>query len=590
MLKWFKPGGFVLLVTLLFHLGGCSGSGGTPAGNGGGSVGPPPVPPVTPPAVLSTTPASGAASLVSDTAISATFSKEMEAASLNPSTFKIGGVTGTVTYREKTAFFSPADDLSPFTTYTAVITHGAKDTEGNPLPSDYSWRFHTGGLAEPSHLRAAPPSLTFLAADGGPIPPPQNLTFSSPDLATFDWSITDDAPWLTESPLSGTSSTPAAVSVNTTRLPPGTYTAAITVTPSGTQEASETVPVSYTIASSSPPAACSGPMRAPYIAFDTPASVTLAWECGPQGTVEWGIGSALTDRKEDALPSGNKHFVTLSPLSPDARYTYRVSVNGGLLGQGSFRTAKAAGDNTFRFAALGDTGTGSTAQFALASLIERIDPSFVLLVGDVIYDSGEEAEFDPHYFIPYRKLIDHLPFFPVAGNHDLRADKGATFKSNFYHPAGNLYYDFHWGDAHFIALDSTNADDPRQMPWLQQTLSSSTATWKIVYFHHPAYSSGQYGGYRYIQDHFVPLFEQYHVDLVFTAHDHDYERTLPRNGVTYLVTGGGGADLRAVGQNSFTAFSRSIHHLIQGEMTPHTLTLSAVDSNGTPFDSVTLTK
>ena len=162
--------------------------------------------------------------------------------------------------------------------------------------------------------------------------------------------------------------------------------------------------------------------------------------------------------------------------------------------------------------------------------------------------------------------------------------------SDFYHPTGKLYYDFHWGDTHFIALDSTNASDPNQMAWLTQTLSASTSLWKIVYFHHPAYSSGFYGGYRYIQENFVPLFEKYKVDLVINGHDHDYERTQPINGITYLVTGGGGAGSRPVGRSNFTAFSAAVHHIVKGQMAGNTLTLNAIDSKGAVFDSVTLKK
>lgn len=372
--------------------------------------------------------------------------------------------------------------------------------------------------------------------------------------------------------------------------------------PAASPEAVSTLPGSppvlppIPVSPASPQAACPGRTRLPDIAFDTPASATIAWECAPNGTVEWGI-STLDHRLEDDLAAGNKHFVTLPSLRPDTRYLYRVTVNGGLLGQGAFQTAKPAGDNRFSFIAFGDSGAGSPAQSALASLMEKLDFSFAIIAGDVIYERGEEREFDPHYFIPYQNLINHLPFFPVAGNHDVWSDQGATFLSNFYHPGGKLHYDFHWGDTHFINFDSTNAEKPQQMAWLERTLASSGALWKIVYFHHPVYSSGEYGGYRTLQDRFVPLFEKHQVDLVITGHDHDYERTCPisgkqcaAGGITYLVTGAGGAGTAPVGRSDFTAFSRAVHHLVRAEMAGGTLTLDAIDSGGAVFDSVVLRK
>lgn len=288
--------------------------------------------------------------------------------------------------------------------------------------------------------------------------------------------------------------------------------------------------------------------------------------------------------------SGNKHFVTLPNLMPNTLYSYRVTVNSVLLGEATFETAKGAGDNNFTFVAFGDGGTGTADQAALALLMEKTSFSFGLIAGDVVYEKGYEGDFDPHYFVPYRKSINHLPFFPVVGNHDIETDGGVTFRSNFLHPTGRLYYDFHWGETHFIALNSNTPADPQQLAWLDQILARSAARWKVVYFHHPPHSSSTHGSNLEVQAHFVPLLEKYHVDIVFSGHDHDYERTQPINGVQYIVTGGGGAPLYPAGTSGFTAYSKSTHHIVIASMTAGTLTLRAADENGTVFDSFTLKK
>jgi len=305
--------------------------------------------------------------------------------------------------------------------------------------------------------------------------------------------------------------------------------------------------------------------------------------------VAWGPAPDLTERLE-VNEGGTKHRVTLQGLASDTSYAYRVTANGEVLGTGIFRTSVGAGENDFSFIVLGDSGQGSPAQAAIASLMEKIPFSFAILPGDVIYEGGYESEFEPAYFIPYKRLIDHLPFFPVVGNHDLVSDQGKTFRENFFHPSGSLYYDFHWGDTHFIALDSTHSDDPGQRAWLDQTLAGSAASWKIVYFHHPPYNSGIFGNNAFIQRDFVPILEKYKVDVVFTGHAHSYERTFPINQVTYFVTGGGGGGLTQTGKSDFTAYSDSVYHLLLVEMTAGTLTVKAIDRNGTVFDSVTINK
>jgi hypothetical protein len=104
------------------------------------------------PIVISTTPVHAAVGVNLNTAISATFNKVMNPATLNGSTFTLKqgttAVTGTVTYSGSTAFFTPAANLAPTTTYTATITTGAKDQVGNALVNDYVWSFTTGSVID----------------------------------------------------------------------------------------------------------------------------------------------------------------------------------------------------------------------------------------------------------------------------------------------------------------------------------------------------------------------------------------------------------------------------------------------------------
>ena len=96
-------------------------------------------------------------------------------------------------------------------------------------------------------------------------------------------------------------------------------------------------------------------------------------------------------------------------------------------------------------------------------------------------------------------------------------------------------------DVELIVLDST-AITTAQTRWLQRTLARRSGFRRIVAFHHPPYTCGGHLGSATVRKTWVPLFERYGVRLVLNGHDHNYQR-FERNGVTYVVHGGGGAGL-----------------------------------------------
>ena len=116
------------------------------------------------PAVTSTTPADSAASVAPNAGINATFSKAMDPSTLNPATFTLTGpgptsIAGKITYdaTNRIATFTPTGALATTSLYTATVTAGAADLEGNGLAADVSWSFTTGSTASlsPVDLGAA---------------------------------------------------------------------------------------------------------------------------------------------------------------------------------------------------------------------------------------------------------------------------------------------------------------------------------------------------------------------------------------------------------------------------------------------------
>ena len=342
--------------------------------------------------------------------------------------------------------------------------------------------------------------------------------------------------------------------------------------------------------------ACGIPPREPYVQEVSATSATIAW-------VGWQPGVGRVEYGRRPGPEGvvtdlrvlRRHAVTLHDLAPDSTYYYEIEKDDGSRAAGSFRTAPVGAGSSFVFAVIGDSGDGGTSQMAVAGLLERSVPDLVLHTGDVVYPSGRQRHYDRRYFAPYGKLIGSVPVFPVPGNHDVKTKNGAAYLENFHLPfgdpgGGGRYYSFDWGDAHFAALDSelyhedTGADPVEQKVWLERDLAATRRRWKFVFLHRPLYSSSKHGGDSTIRRDLEPVFVNNGVNLVFSGHDHCYERTLPIKGVTYVVSGGGGKTLYPAGKSKWTARSVSAHHAVLVHIEGERLSLEALEPDGAILD------
>ncbi len=200
--------------------------------------------------------------------------------------------------------------------------------------------------------------------------------------------------------------------------------------------------------------------------------------------------------------------------------------------------------DSIKFAVIGDTGTGGREQYEVAKLLNearaRFPFEFVLMMGDNIYGGESPSDFVKKFETPYKPILDAgVKFYAALGNHDEPSQR-------FYKPFnmdGKRYYSFGKGDAEFFALDSTYMA-PAQIDWLKDALQKSKAKWKIPYFHHPLYSSGEkHGSEADLRTLIEPLFLENGVDVVFAGHEHFYERLKPQKGI-YYITEGGSAKLR----------------------------------------------
>ena len=196
--------------------------------------------------------------------------------------------------------------------------------------------------------------------------------------------------------------------------------------------------------------------------------------------------------------------------------------------------------DSVRFGVIGDNGTGETPEYEvgkqLAASHETFPFTFVIMMGDNLYGSQRPQDFVKKFEAPYKLLLDaKVDFYASLGNHD---DPNQRFYTPF-HMGGQRYYSFKKGNVRFFALDS-NYMDRAQLAWLEPELKNSGSDWKIAYFHHPLYSSGMHGSQVDLRVVLEPLFLKYGVDVVFSGHEHFYQRIKPQKGINYFVSGAAG--------------------------------------------------
>jgi hypothetical protein len=343
--------------------------------------------------------------------------------------------------------------------------------------------------------------------------------------------------------------------------------------------------------------------RAPYVLSTTPTSAYLVWNTDrPGGSIVEYSRDGQTQWKHLILTQSlRRHVVHLTGLQPSSAYRYRVGSNGQLLASGRLQTARAANE-PFRFAVWGDSGAGSTSQKQLARQIDRNWPNLLLHTGDLIYDRGAAQDYDARFFRIYAPILARVPFYGSLGNHDVLTRNGQPFLDNFILPRNGPQglqaernYSFDYGNAHFVALDSNLSEAALRRfvaPWLDLDLRRSKAVWKFVFFHHPPYSSGEHGDVIRTQRVLTPIFTARGVDVVFNGHDHDYERMKPIRGVTYIVTGGGGAGLYRHAQRSprTAKWYNASHSFTRVDVSGSTLRGRQINQSGQTIDNWSLTK
>lgn len=256
-----------------------------------------------------------------------------------------------------------------------------------------------------------------------------------------------------------------------------------------------------------------------------------------------------------------------------------------------------------KFAVIGDTGTGDEAQLSVARQMvrqrEKTHFEFVIMLGDNIYEKGEQKDIKPRFEEPYKDLLGAgVKFYATLGNHDII--KGLEFQTNYpnFNMGGRRYYNFakgfsenYEGLLEFFALDS-NEITPEQLKWLDESLGASKARWKIAFSHHSIYSSARmHSQYTKLRAQLEPLYVKHGVAAVFAGHSHCYERVKPQKGVQYFTEGASGEIKRKTldrGGQFFAAGEDEKNSFLIVQASESELKVEAIGADGSLIDSYTI--
>ena len=242
---------------------------------------------------------------------------------------------------------------------------------------------------------------------------------------------------------------------------------------------------------------------------------------------------------------------------------------------------------TARLAVAGDVGTSDGEAAATAAVMDAFEQSrpydALLLLGDNVYPDGDAALIGERVLDPFAAVLDGpTALVPVLGNHDVEHGHGPAQVEALGMP--DRWYERRIGNVLVIALDSNDADDPDQLRWLAATLAGTRPAWTIVTMHHPAVSAGCHGDEPDVVEHFVPLFEEHSVDLVLAGHEHDYQRSVELEGVTYVISGAA-ATLRPTGRDDRTATAWSTRSFVDLVVFDDRIAGRAIDRDGRAIDT-----
>lgn len=259
----------------------------------------------------------------------------------------------------------------------------------------------------------------------------------------------------------------------------------------------------------------------------------------------------------------------ITGLEPDTSYQYCIAENDN---SGTWHTMHTAGSNDFKMLIFPDSQSSDYSDFenlANAAYRRNSDAALFTVMGDMV-DNGEDSSQWRAWFNALESIIDTIPLAPVMGNHETYTREWTfrdpvAYLGYFAHPDNGsyqfnqYYYSFDYGNVHFAVLNTQSYElgvyesgelVNEQQQWLRNDLKNTDKKWKIVLMHRDVLMYRIHNrperpeGFDDEGLQFMPIFEDYDVDLVFTAHLHTYRNRghlynfdESDHGPVYILTG-----------------------------------------------------
>jgi acid phosphatase type 7 len=386
---------------------------------------------------------------------------------------------------------------------------------------------------------------------------------------------------------------------------------------------------------------------------DTQTTMTVSWNTTVATASEVQLGTSSKSYSQIVSGTsiqanaglGTIHEATLTGLSPSTTYYYIVgSTSDGFSQESSFTTGPVedVSCGSVKFVFLADNrpdpifgGGQNWPQIHGQSAAHN--PAFTLNGGDLVID-GDKIDQWLAFLQNTEPVAKKIPFMPAIGNHDTGPGSGDTANYNqiFALPrsAGTGssgtedHYYFTYGNAIFVTLSTEGFKGgsipfANQAAWLDEVLTNNPKKWKFVQYHKPTYtgelliSSLAHKPNEANQNAaLVPVIDKHHVDIVFTSHNHWYERFEPSacatkgnpgsskpcsvgasnfaGGTVYIVSGGAGAfTIPVCGSVSGLAKCSGDHHYVLVDVQNEKLTLQtwgAAPQANKIIDTIAITK
>lgn len=326
-----------------------------------------------------------------------------------------------------------------------------------------------------------------------------------------------------------------------------------------------------------------GVAKGPYLQNPTPHTITVCWvsDADCLGSVRYAADPKREKIATERTPT-SFHRIKVERLEPNTVYRYWVTCNGSSA-EGTFKTAVDK-DQPFKFVVYGDNRTQPAVHTAVLKRMSLFQPDFIIQTGDMVANGENLQQWDEYWQIASPTLAT-TPMFTTLGNHERN---GAPYFRYFQVPRD---YSFDYGDAHFVALDSNRpqSEMPVQIAWLRKDLAAHRkARWRIVFMHHTLHTCTDMPARRMESEQrrklLAPVLFEGKVQLFLSGHDHNYQHHLA-DGITYLVSGGGGAPLYDLTPNTpYVLVAKKAHHHCEVVADRNKLSIRAVEPDGTVID------